>query len=327
MRHYCTYFDSNYLLRGLTLFRSLEAHAGEFTLWVLCCDEAAVAALQTLNLENLRAFKLSEVEDFEPILAEVKGDRNRAEYLWTLSPIWPLFLLENQPQIEMITYLDADLFFFSSPEPIFEEIGGNSIAMFSHRFAPQNQHFGEHGIYNVGWVSFRRDANGLSCLHQWREQCLEWCYERLEVGRYGDQKYLDAWPQDFAGVRVIEHMGAGVAPWNWQIHPIEQRAKTLYVGDVPLIFFHFHGLKFLTSWLYDAVSVGHEYGALPSQVRRLLFDEYLSAMKQTASWARGCGVAVSYGPKALRSYLSAPKRRLFAYKVRRRQLGVRWGMK
>lgn len=327
MRHYCTYFDSNYLLRGLTLFRSLQEHSPDFVLWVLCCDEAAFEALQILNLENLRAVRLEEVEAFEPRLAAAKKNRSRVEYLWTLSPIWPLFLLENQPQIEMVTYLDADLFFFSSPEPIFEEVGANSIAMFGHRFAPRNQHMEGSGIYNVGWLTFRRDVNGLACLKQWREQCLEWCYDYVDGDRYGDQKYLDKWPQEFAGVHVIHHVGAAVAPWNWQNHPVSQRANRLWIDEAPLIFFHFHGLKFLTSWLYDTCFAARLYGEIPTPMRHLLFEPYLDSMQQTAQWARESGVALSYGTMDWRSYLGAANRRLFVSKLLRRQLSVRPGLK
>ena len=331
MRHFCTYFDSNYMLRGLTMFRSLQEHSPAFTpaftLWVLCCDAAAFEALQKLAIDNLRPILLSEVEAFEPRLALAKANRSRVEYLWTLSPIWPLFLLEKQPQIEMITYLDADLFFYASPEPIFGEIGANSIAMIAHRFAERNRRMEGNGIYNVGWLTFRRDENALSCLNQWREQCLEWCYDYAQDGKYGDQKYLDRWQSEFAGVHIIQHAGTGVAPWNWQNHPVTRRDGQLYVEVTPLIFFHFHGLKFLTSWLYDACFAGRLYGELPSPMRHLLFDSYLAAMRQTANWARVRGIAVTYGPPTLRSYLNTPNRRVFLSKLLRRQLWVRPNMK
>ena len=330
MRHYCTYFDSHYLLRGLTLFRSLQLHEPQFVLWVLCCDDASFEALQTLDLPNLRPIRLSEVEAFEPRLARAKAERNKVEYLWTLTPIWPRFLLKTQPQIAQLTYLDADLFFFAAAGEVFAEIGDASVALFGHRFSPHIRDRTVNGIYNVGWLSFRRDARGLGCLERWRDQCLEWCYDRTEPGRYGDQKYLDEWPQLW-GAHVVQHAGAGLAPWNWEHYAITQgKAEAegrsqLFSNGVPLIFFHFHGLRFLNSWLYDAV-----YGEqlqIGAAKRRLLFEPYLRTMKATARWARAQGCRLDFGYMPFKKYVQSYGKSLLIKKLARRQLVVHRGLK
>ena len=328
MKHYCTYFDARYMLRGLTLYRSLQAHAGEFTLWVLCCDDLSFDSLQKLAQPNLKPVRLSELEASDPRLLEAKANRNRLEYLWTLSPIWPHYLLNHAPHIEMVTYLDADLFFYGSPAPVWEEIGDNSVAIFSHRHLPHELHLSQHGIYNVGWCSFRRDEIGLQCLHKWREQCLEWCYDDASTGLYGDQKYLDEWPELYGdALRVIEHVGAGIAPWNWTRYRFEQRAGALLSDGEPLIFFHFHGLRIFNSWLYDTFYTSNTHAIMPNRTRQQLFDPYLNAMRATAHWVRKAGATVDFGYLPVRKYMVTYGVRTFLKKAARRQLIVHRGLK
>ncbi len=305
MKHYCTYFDSTYALRGLALFRSLQAHAGEFTLWVLCCDDATSEIIQTLAVDNLQAIKLSEVEAFEPRLADVKPGRNRAEYLWTLSPIWPLFLLETRPEIELICYLDADLFFFADDAPIWEEFGNASVLIIEHRFGPRRQSGLTNGRFNVGLVGYRRNENGLACLNWYRERCLEWCFDRHEDGKYGDQKYLDEFPQRFAGVHVTRHIGANVAPWNIENYTLSSHDGTLYVNQTPLIFYHFQGLKTFSARFYDPCARSFHHGGVAAVWRRLVYRPYIAALRATRIWARQRGaepplIHAKFGPYSAR---------------------------
>jgi hypothetical protein len=72
---------------------------------------------------------------------------------------------------------------------------------------------------------------------------MEWCFIRSEDGKFGDQKYLDDWPQRFGGVVVLRHKGAGLAPWNAAQYSVAWKEGRFTVGDAPLIFFHFHGFK------------------------------------------------------------------------------------
>jgi hypothetical protein len=108
-----------------------------------------------------------------------------------------------------------------------------------------------HGRYNVGYISVRQDNEGLEALDWWRERCLEWCYDRVEPGRFADQKYLDRWPEMYGNVLVLQHNGANLAPWNLQNYVLSMDSGKMLVGGNPLIFYHFQGLKKINPNTYD----------------------------------------------------------------------------
>jgi hypothetical protein len=276
--HFCTYFDQRFLSRGLALHHSLMDHCRSFHLWVLCLDEPVQAALSALDLPHVTLTPLAELEAADGELPKVKGGRTTVEYYFTCTPAWPLWVFNHAPHLDLITYLDADLFFFADPAPIFEELGARSVGIISHRFPPDMRWRERYGIYNVGWVSFRRDENGIACLRWWRERCIEWCHDREESGRFGDQKYLDVWPELFDGVAVLEHPGANVAAWNLATHPLSVRDSAIWVKvQFPLLFFHFHGLRRLHRYFVDPQLA--EYGVRMSLVfRKSVLDQYLKAL-------------------------------------------------
>lgn len=241
-RYYCTYFDSGYLTRGLALFHSLQIHSQSFMLWVLCFDDTVAEQIKAINHPQLRPIQLSDFERGDTALLQAKSNRSKLEYYFTCTPSLPRYLLNQHPEIDLITYLDADLYFFSSPESIFAEIGDASVAIVPHHFSKHLWFMARAGDYNVGWLTFRRDGDGLACLNWWRERCLEWCYDRVEGDKFGDQKYLNQFPLLFKKVCVIQHKGANLAPWN-----VENYKYTLdnqiQVDHAPLVFYHYQGLK------------------------------------------------------------------------------------
>ena len=243
VHHFCTYFDHRYLKRGLALYESLQEHSGDFTLWVLCLSQQCHKTLLQINKKNIRIISLDELERYFPQLLAAKHTRTLIEYYFTLTPALPLFILKQFSDIPMVTYCDADIFFFSNPEVVFSEIGKSSIALIEHRFPPHLRHLVEFGRFNVGWISFRNDLEGLRCLRWYYEKCLECCSDLHTKQAFADQKYLDDVPTLFTKVHVIQHSGANVAPWNVDSFLFSYKNHIIFVGDQPLIFYHFHGLR------------------------------------------------------------------------------------
>jgi hypothetical protein len=267
--HFCTYFDRNYLARGLALHNSLVRHCRQpFTLWILCFDDETYEILSGLILPGVRLISQQEFEAVDEELAHAKADRSRVEYYWTCTPSLPLYVLRHNPEIEVITYLDADLWFYGDPQPIYDELGDGSILILEHRYASEHAHLAAtSGIYNVGLMVFRHDERGLVSLEWWRERCLEWCRIRSEDGKFGDQKYLDDWPTRFQGVVVLKHKGAGLAPWNLSRYEVAIGQQSATVDGQPLIFYHFHGYNPVSRYVVRPTH--YVYRISPAQVMHL----------------------------------------------------------
>lgn len=247
-RYYCSYFDRNYLIRALALIGSLQQHQpGGFTFFAVCLDEEAESILGHLQLPNVVIVPFRTIEEGDERLLATKQQRTLVEYYWTSTPTVILRVLERHPHVDILTYMDADLFFFASPELLYSELGTASALIHEHRYSPNLVHLeAVSGRFNVGLLCFRRTSAGFEILRWWRDRCLEWCYNRYEDGKFGDQLYLNDWPTRFEQVAVIKHPGAGVAPWNQDRYAYSRDAAGKPLIDrQPLIFFHFHSLTFV----------------------------------------------------------------------------------
>ena len=119
MYNFCTLFDTHYFSRGLALYYSLEKNCPDFHIFIFAFDDKTKGLLQGMNLDNATIISLTEFEDDE--LLRIKPTRSLAEYCWTCTSSTILYILERF-NVESCTYLDADLFFYSNPAQIFDEI-------------------------------------------------------------------------------------------------------------------------------------------------------------------------------------------------------------
>jgi len=284
VEHFVTLFDSNFLPMGMTLHASLMNHGQPFQLWIICMDEQVEEQLTRIALPHVTLLPLRSVET--PELLEVKPGRTRGEYCWTLTPFTFQAVFGHNGTVERVTYLDADLFFFASPHILFDELDEQKkdVLITEHAYAPEYEFYlNLSGRFCVQFITFRRTEAAARVMRWWQEKCLEWCFERHEEGKFGDQKYLDAWPEIFANeVHVLRQTDKTLAPWN------VQHVEELH-GRLEPVFYHFQGFRMIG----------------PNEVRRyggyeigknglLLYDAYLAALKQCLVTITKLGIAIPY---------------------------------
>jgi|CXWL01.1.fsa_nt_gi hypothetical protein len=306
IEHFVTLFDNNFLPLGMCLYSSLLEHETPFHLWILCMDELVEQNLQRLALSNVSLIPLHEVEDAK--LLKIKPTRSRAEYCWTLTPFTPQFVFDRDPQAKRVTYLDADLFFFASPKLLLDEFeySGKHVLITEHAYDPRYERFGRAkraGRFCVQFMTFRRSPEAAKVMRWWQERCLEWCYARVEDGKYGDQKYLDQWPILFEHeVHILQQKEKTLAPWN--VRYFEHQGQ----GIVNPVFYHFHGLRILSQdrlLLYSGYQIG--------KAAFTLYQTYLSYLFEALQLMQEKGIAMPCLPlrKDFWSRCLALKRRIW----------------
>ena len=274
MDHFCTYCDRGYAARLLCLHDSLAAGGEPFRLHVLCFDAETAAVVAAAGRDSLVAIPLAELLKAEPDYAAVRAQRTPVEFYFTATPVLVRHCLRRVPAAERMTYLDADLYFFGSAAAVLAEQGGASVGIVPHRFPDRLAERRQYGTYNVAWVSFRRDPDGLACLEWWRERCLEWCHDRLDQGRFADQGYLDEFPRRFGGVRVLDHPGINAAPWNMAGVAVTAADGAVQVNGRPLWFYHFQGIRELVPGCFEPGLRAYGTALTPAR-RALVYLPYL----------------------------------------------------
>lgn len=277
MNYYCTLFDSNYLTRGLAMYHSLVYTGEKFHLYVIAFDDLAYMLLRKMALPHTDVISLTEFEN-DRLLA-VKKTRTGGEYCWTCTSFSILYILEHY-KIAEVTYLDADLYFFAAPGILLEEFhdSGGDVMLTKHRYTGEYDQSATSGIYCVQFMTFKNNKNSLKVLNWWCDRCAEWCYARMEAGKFGDQKYLDDWTDRFMGIYVLENIGGGVAPWNIQQYAVSQGPN---INGSPIIFYHFHGIRWFKDDKFDLNSY-----RLNPDIIRFIYWSYINALKKELAWIR-----------------------------------------
>ena len=278
MEHFVTLFDLLFLPQGLALHRSMERHAGNYTLWILCMDDEVHEILSLMKLPNVQLLQLSLVETKE--LKRVKPERTVGEYCWTVTPFAPKFVFKADISVKKVTYLDADLWFRKSPAPIFQEFdkSGKDVLITDHAYSPEYDLSEKSGKYCVQFTTFTREGGEL-VRKWWEDRCIEWCFARFENGKFGDQKYLDDWPERFPEqVHVLSNQGWTLAPWNAKRFPYSNG-----------IFWHFHGLRLTEKRSKPMVQFTISY-SIPSITRKQIYEPYLEDLRVVIEIMKSHGV-------------------------------------
>jgi len=263
------------------MYDSMINNLDDFRIFTFCMDDDSYSAMSSKKLEYVIPVSYSDLEKFDKELSAVKPTRSKVEYYFTCTPAICNYILENHPEIDLLTYLDSDLYFFSDTEVIFEEIGNNSIAIVEHRFSKHGLKFLKLGRFNVAWITFRRDEQGLKCLRNYREKCLEWCFDYLDGDRYADQKYLDSWPDEFSGVAVIGNKGVNLACWNVGNYSIRKKNNQYFVDNDQLVFYHFAGFKQLKEGLYTS-NISSYFIRPDSLIKNEIYGRYILKLQNNS---------------------------------------------
>jgi hypothetical protein len=261
---YCTLFDSYYLSRGVVMLRSLsEKGNSKDKIYVFCFDQHTLEVISQLQIPKVFPISLNEFETFE--LLKLKESRTKGEYCWTCTAHTILHVIKIKGEDEC-TYVDADLYFYQNPGIAVPTL--ESVLITEHRYTPKYDQTVTSGRFCVQFVTFKNEEKAMALLENWAKQCRDWCFNRVEDGKFGDQKYLDSWPYKESWIKISDLPGVGMAPWNIQ------QSKP---NRVDRIFYHFHAITWYEN---DLIFLGgydlHEW------VKTSFYLPYLSEWTKTS---------------------------------------------
>jgi hypothetical protein len=276
IRHFCTYFDWSYTAKGVAMVESLMSVDFHHKVHLLALDELSRTYLKQ-RFPKASVYSVSDLITSNIILEKTLLNRSQVDGYFTLTSALLNFLLSNLESDAVLTYLDADLYFYKSLEPLYEELKHHSALIIEHNFSASLKHLGVHGRFNVGWISIRNNSIGLEIVSDYKDDCIRWCHDRLEGPLYADQKYLDYWPLLYSNIRISKCKEANVAPWNISGRTLDFQGESPTIDGRPILFYHFSGLKRNSEGIYF---IKNDYPYPDTDEFRWFYGSYVRVLQE-----------------------------------------------
>lgn len=279
-KYICTYFDYNFLPRGLALYNSISRFHEDFIFFVLAFDEKTFEYLTKLKYDNLIPISAKAYNNYFNTNPDKYEDRK--QYYFSATPNICIYLLEKYLDIDLLLYLDADVYVFNSLDPLYDEVGDASIAYCSHRtHSIFNMLAKNHGKYNVGVNFFRNSDIAKACLNDWKSDCENW-YKGMpgyHLNYFSDQIFIDNWEERYSDIKIIENIGVNVAPWNIVNYNFTEKNGFFLVNNVPLMVYHFSALKKIKNAIWNSNTI-YYFGT----VKKTLYKIYNTYIVEIESY-------------------------------------------
>ncbi len=274
-KSYCTLFDSHYIDKGAVTIESFMKYNTTASLYVLCMDDRCREILnEEYNNSQIVTVSLNDFLEQCSNMKQVRETRSPGEFSWSCASSFIKYVLDVFNE-ECVTYIDADMRFYSDPDKLVDEMLDNKkeVLIVEHRFKENfngrlMQKFA--GRFCVEFNTFLNTEKSRTVLNKWIDDVISSCNSDPESGKpLGDQGYLDEWPNKYECVHITKNVGAGIAPWNIDRYKlIDEKTKEFSFdgkGKYQPVFYHFQGLKYLSD---DVVNINiHNY------ISRLFTDD------------------------------------------------------
>ena len=237
----------NYLAQARTLGDSLKTTNPEISFFIALVDK-----LEGVKFEEpfVPAYPMIEIDKIGILdLEEIATRYDITELNTAVKPFCFTYFFEKYPEARNVIYFDPDIIVFEPLTELQATLITHQAVLTPHinspiedRLTPNELHHLNTGIYNLGFVAFRRSIENTRFINWWQEKLRYECLIDLCNGLFVDQNWMNFLPIFVPDVFLERNPGYNAAYWNLHERDFSKRNHINYVNQTnPLIFFHFSG--------------------------------------------------------------------------------------
>jgi hypothetical protein len=237
----------NYLAQARTLGDSLKATNPDILFFIGLVDKLDGVSF---DKDYIPSYPMIEIDKIGiENLDEIAERYNITELNTAVKPFCFTYFFKQYPQAQNVIYFDPDIIIYQPLTAMLRSLEQHQAILTPHmntpiedRKSPNELHHLNTGVYNLGFVAFRRSDEVLAYVKWWEEKLTYECLIDLCNGLFVDQNWMNFLPVFVSNVKIERDMGYNVAYWNLHERMISFKNGTYYVNDTsPLIFFHYSG--------------------------------------------------------------------------------------